>query len=169
MINRLVAAIVIGAMLTATPSLAQDHSTGHDAHSGHDAHAGHGNGMTVEQAGLSDLEAIRAMQTSMFDSPDNPLDMGPVVISGDYAVSDWAQAGMGGRALLRKTDKDWGIHLCAGAGLKDAAELEKIGVPAEIAADLAAQLEAAEASLPSEQVARYDSFDGTMMVDESLI
>ncbi|WP_051960553.1 copper uptake system-associated protein [Devosia riboflavina] len=91
------------------------------------------------------------------------------MIAGDYAISDWAQAGMGGRALLRKTDKGWGIHLCAGAGLRDAAELEKIGVPADIADDLAAQLAHAEAMLPAAQVSLYDSFDGMMVVDDSLI
>lgn len=174
---RPILSVVVIAGLISTPAFA-DHGHNHDGASesvphadGHaqDAHAGHGSGEHLSQEGLSDLEAIRTMQKAMFDTPDNPLDMGPVVISGEYAVSDWAQGEMAGRALLRKTEKGWAIHLCAGAGLKDAAELTKIGVPEDVAADLAAQLTAAEADLSAEKVARYDSFDGTMMVDENLI
>lgn len=140
----------------------------HDSMS-HDAHADHDNGVTVDQTGLSDVEAIAAMQKAMFDSADNPLDMGPISVAGDYAVSGWAQGGAGGRALLRKTDSGWAIHLCAGAGLKDAAELIKIGVPEHEAHQLAAQVAEAEAELPAETIALYDSFDGVMMIDEALI
>lgn len=135
----------------------------------HEGHARHDSGMAMDQTGLSDVDAIAAMQKAMFDTPDNPLDMGPIVVAGDYAISGWAQGGTGGRALLRKTDKGWGIHLCAGAGLKDAAELVKIGVPETEAAELASLLAEAEAKLPPETIALYDSFDGTMMVDEDLI
>lgn len=168
--------LIAATMLLATPAFAHDtvakpeaaehqHST--EAH-GQDAHTAHGSG-TVDQAGLSDLDAIRAMQKATFDTPDNPLEMGPVVISGEYAVSDWAQGQMAGRALLRKTASGWAIHLCSGASLKDAAALVTIGVPEADAAALAHQLAEAETSLDPALVARYDSFDGTMMVDESLI
>ena len=140
-------------------------------HAGHDAttSAHHGSGTDVDQAGMSDLDAIAIMQKAMFDTPDNPLAMGPIVIAGDYAVSDWAQNGMGGRALLRKTAAGWGIHLCSGAALKDAAALVLIGVPQAVADQLADQLAAAEAALTAEQIALYDSFHGTMIVDEELI
>lgn len=139
--------------------------SGADAHSGHD----HAAGMAMDMSGMSDAEAISAMQKAMFDKPDNPLTMGPVVVAGDYAVSDWAQAGSGGRALLKKTEKGWGIHLCAGDALKDAAELAKIGVPADIASKLAADLAAAEGSVDPALLKQFSMFDGVMMVDESLI
>lgn len=164
--TKAVFATLVALSMMTLPIVAQEH--GHQPADSH-GHAGHAGGAEITQDGLSDLEAIRVMQKAMFDAPDNPLDMGPVVISGDYAISDWAQAGMGGRALLRKTDKGWGIHLCAGAGLRDAAELEKIGVPADIADDLAAQLTHAEAILPTDQISLYDSSDGVMVVDDSLI
>lgn len=144
---------------------APDAATAH----GHDMHADHGGGMAMDTAGLSDEDAIARMQTAMFDTAGNPLAMGPIIVSGDYAISDWAQNDMAGRALLRKTGKGWAIHLCAGAGLKDAASLVTIGVPADVADDLARRLAAAEASLDPALVARYDSFEGTMMVDEGLI
>ena len=44
-----------------------------------------------------------------------------------------------------------------------------IGVPEGEAKALVEQLAVAESSLPAETVSLYDSFDGTMMVDESLI
>lgn len=132
-------------------------------------HAHHDSSAPVDQAGLSDVDAIAAMQKAMFDTPDNPLEMGPIVVAGEYAVSDWTQGAMGGRALLRKTDKGWAIHLCSGAGLKDAANLTQIGVPEHEAGELATQLAAAEANLTADQIAKYDSFDGTMMVDAGLM
>lgn len=141
---------------------------GHGAMTHADA-AAHGSMAHMDQSGMTDIDAIRAMQTAMFNTPENPLDMGPVVISGEFAVSDWAQGGAGGRALLRKTAKGWGVHLCAGAGLKDAAMLISIGVPEADANALALQLAEAEMSLESAEIELYDSFKGTMMVDEELI
>ncbi len=154
------------------PAMDHDMHEGAAAHEGaatHDAAAHHAVAVPLDQTGLSDLDAIAALQNAMFDTPDSPLEMGPIVVSGEYAVSDWAQAGAGGRALLRKTDKGWGIHLCAGAGLKDAATLISIGVPEADAEALALQLATAEASIDADTIQLYDSFNGTMMVDEELI
>jgi hypothetical protein len=41
--------------------------------------------------------------TEMFDKPNETLSVGPVVVSGNHAVADWAQGDMGGRALLRRS------------------------------------------------------------------
>lgn len=98
---------------------------------------GNGMGMAGDTSGMSDRDAIAAMQKAMFDKPDAPLQMGPIVVAGEYAISDWAQGPMGGRALLRKTDKGWGIHLCSGDSLKDPVALAKIGVPQDVAQQLA--------------------------------
>ncbi len=144
---------------------AMDHSMHGDAGAGHH----HDSAMPMDMAGMSDIDAITAMQTAMFDKPDHPLTMGAIVVSGDYAISGWAQDGSGGRALLRRTAKGWGIHLCSGDGLKDAAELVKIGVPEHEAHDLATQLAAAESGLDPALVAEFAKFDGVMMIDESLI
>lgn len=130
----------------------------------------HGGSMDMsDTSAMGDEDAIAQMQKAMFDTPDNPLQMGPIVIAGEYAISDWAQNDTAGRALLRKTAQGWAIHLCSGAGLKEAANLVAIGVPEGAAAKLAAGLAAAEASIDPALLMRYDSFDGTMMVDESLI
>lgn len=144
-------------------------AAGHAEHgdaSGHGAHASHA---AVDSAGLSDVEAIAAMQRQMFDKPDNPLTMGAIVVVGDYALSGWAQGDTGGRALLRKTAKGWGIHLCAGDGLKDAAELAKLGVPQDVSDQLASQLASTESALDPTLVAKFAKFDGVMMVDEDLL
>ena len=148
---------------------ADEPAAAHDMHQSEGGAGNHGAGAPVDQSGLSDIDAIAALQKATFDTPDNPLAMGPIVVSGEYAVSDWAQAGAGGRALLRKTASGWAIHLCAGAGLKEASTLASIGVPEADAQALAAQLADAEKSLDAKTIALYDSFNGTMMVDETLI
>nr|WP_245278027.1 copper uptake system-associated protein [Rhizobium leguminosarum] len=38
----------------------------------------------------------------MFERPDKPLDIAPVVIQADWAIVGWRQDGRGGRALLKK-------------------------------------------------------------------
>lgn len=117
----------------------------------------------------SDSEAIEGLLKSTFDTPEAPLTVAGIVVSGEYAIAGWAQNNTGGRALLRKGHHGWAVHLCSGAALKDAANLATIGVPAEAAAALAADLATAEASLDAALVAQFDMFDGTMMVDEDLI
>ncbi|SFZ86272.1 Copper(I)-binding protein [Devosia enhydra] len=149
-------------------SAAREGAMDHGAHGG--AHgAGHGSASPLDQRGLSDVDAIAAMQKALFETPGNPLEMGPIVVSGDYAISGWTQNGAGGRALLRKTARGWGIHLCAGDGLKDVDNLISIGVPEDAARALVAALAVEEGKLSPATVALYDAFDGTVMVDEDLI
>lgn len=62
---------------------------------------------------------------AQFDTPENPLTVDPVSIEGDFAVAGWSQGSKGGRALLKLVDGQWTIHLCAGAGLKQAQLLHK--------------------------------------------
>lgn len=146
---------------------AMDHSMHGDATE--DAHHDHASHMAMDIAGLSDVDAIAAMQKAMFDKPNSPLTMGPIVVAGAYAVSDWAQNGTGGRALLRKTDTGWAIHLCSGDALKDAAALAGMGVPEAEANQIADGLAAAEAKLDPALVGQFAAFDGVMMIDESLM
>ncbi|MBU1304386.1 MAG: copper uptake system-associated protein [Alphaproteobacteria bacterium] len=146
----------------------------HDS-AGHDA-AGHGamnhgamnhDAMTAQPA--DDTAAITGMLKGVFETPDAPLSVEPVVVSGEYAIAGWSQGEAGGRALLRKTASGWAVHLCAGDGLKDAGNLAAIGVPAADADALAAALASAEAHLDPALLAKFASFDGTVMVDEDLI
>ena len=45
---------------------------------------------------------IREATEAHFGSPRFPLDIGPVVISGDHAIADWTQGDFGGRALFER-------------------------------------------------------------------
>ena len=108
----------------------------------------------------SDEEHIIGLMKSMFDKPDNPLSVTPVVVRGDNAIASWSQGNMGGRALLWKKDGEWQIRLCSGAGLKDAKMLEGAGISAEDAKSMAEELLAGEAKLDQALVAKYDSFQG---------
>jgi periplasmic copper chaperone A len=109
--------------------------------------------------------AIPEVMKALFETPDNPLSVTPVVVAGDWAVADWSQGDKGGRALLKHGDKGWAIHLCSGASLKDAKALQQIGIAQSQAQSLAAGLARAEAALSHAHVALYDSFEGTMLME----
>lgn len=113
--------------------------------------------------------AILGLLKGTFETPDSPLRVEPIVVVGTYAIAGWSLSGMGGRALLRKTASGWAVHLCSGDGLKDAAKLVKIGIPAADAEELAADLAKAENGLDPALLAQFSSFDGTMMIDPSLM
>ncbi len=112
-----------------------------------------------------DKHAIVHLMKGMFDTPDNPLTVNPVVVLGDNAIAGWVQGDKGGRALLWRVDGQWQIRLCSGDGLKDPKLLENANISAADAATLVAELTAAEAALDPEVLAKFSSFQGTMMID----
>jgi len=101
---------------------------------------------------------IRTLISSSYDQPGSKVEAAPIVTAGDYAIADWVQGKMGGRALLRKSGGKWEIVLCAGDGLKAPATLVQAGVPAPTAAALLAQLEAAEREVTVERRKRFGLF-----------
>ena len=110
---------------------------------------------------------IRHLMMAMFDKPDAPLDVGPVVIVDDRAIAGWTQGEMGGRALLREsTDGTWTLVLCAGDGLKAAATLEQAGIPTAQATAMATALAEAERPLDPARLALFSRFEGVVMMDE---
>ena len=127
-------------------------------------HEHHG-AVAVEQP-ADPMAAIPMVMKAMFEKPDSPLTVEPVVVEGDWAVAGWAQAGNGGRALMKKGEKGWAVHLCSGAGIRTAEGLKASGIPAAEAEKLAANLNAAEAKLGAERIALYDSFEGTVMMGD---
>lgn len=110
------------------------------------------------------LQAIPARLKLLFETPDKPLDIAPVVVEADWAIAGWRQDGRGGRALLKKTHHGWSIYLSSGDSLKDAGTLEKIGLSANDATELAAKLKDAEAGLDPSALAVFSSFEGTVMM-----
>ena len=108
--------------------------------------------------------AIPLVLKAMFEKDGAPLTVEPVSVAGDWAVAGWAQSGNGGRALLKKGDKGWAVHLCSGEGIRTLEGLKAAGIPAAEAEKLATEIRAAEAKLGPERIALYDSFEGTVMM-----
>jgi hypothetical protein len=133
-------------------------------HGGHDAHGSHGKqGMNHQMPG-DDAGTIQMLMKAQFETPQSPLAVEPVVVSGDWAVAGWSQEGRGGRGLLKKGADGWYIHMCGGEGFKHAENLAKTGMPQETAMTIAAELASAEEKLGSEAIARFDSFEGIVEV-----
>lgn len=110
----------------------------------------------------SDAAAVQHLLMATFDRPDARLSVEPVTVSGDIAVAGWSQGEMGGRALLRRKGESWELVLCSGDSLREAAGLETFGLPADQAAQLAAAVVAAEATLDPALLKKFASFDGVV-------
>lgn len=117
---------------------------------------------TVDAVADGDAAPILAHMRATWDRPDAPLEAGPVVVEGDYAVADWTQADKGGRALLRRMDGAWTTWLCAGDGIRDAAGLIEVGVPEAQAKALAERLAVAERQVSRDRLAKMASFAGVV-------
>lgn len=111
-----------------------------------------------------DKHNIVHLMKGMFDTPENPLTVEPVVVLGDNAIAGWVQGDKGGRALLWRVNGQWQIRLCSGDGLKDPKLLENANISAADASTLVAELTAAEAALDPTVLAKFSSFQGTMMI-----
>jgi copper(I)-binding protein len=121
-------------------------------------------GMDMDMSGPPPEEAIPATLKTMFERPDKPLTILPVVAENDWAIAGWQQDGRGGRALLKKGHHGWSIFLCSGDGIKEAAALEKAGLSVDDAKALAADLAEAESKLDPKVLALFASFEGTVMM-----
>lgn len=119
----------------------------------------------MQHGSLDDRGAIETVLKAEWDRADAPLKIEPVVIEADYAIAGWTQEGRGGRALLARKHGQWAVHLCTGDAVKEAANLEKMGVAAATAATLAMRLGETEAKMDQTVVALFSTFEGTVMMD----
>nr|WP_312477358.1 copper uptake system-associated protein [Achromobacter ruhlandii] len=119
--------------------------------------------LTASAAATDAEQAAKAMR-DIWDKPDAPLVVEPVVIEGDYALAGWVQLERGGRALLRKVHGQWRVHVCGGDGLKDADALAMAGMSPEGAGKLAAAASEAEAKLPEAHRAKFALFGQNIVV-----
>lgn len=127
------------------------------------AHAG----SHIGHAQMSDDRTqISSVMKGTWETTDAPLAVDPVVISNDYAIAGWAQAGRGGRALVKRGAHGWAVVLCTGDGVKSAENLRQMGVPGSDADALAEAIAEAEAQLDAALVALFSSFEGTVMMDD---
>ena len=113
----------------------------------------------------SEVQAITTTLKATFDKPGSPLTVTPIVTVDGYAIADWSQGGMGGRALLRRTDATWHIALCSGDSLRSVATLHRIGLPSDTASELAAKLAKAEDGLDKHRLAELAGFSGVVAMD----
>jgi curli biogenesis system outer membrane secretion channel CsgG len=114
---------------------------------------------------MPDAQAIEHNMKKLFDKPDAPLAVAPVIIEGDYAMAGWIQSGKGGRALLKKEKGQWSIQVCGGDGLKKVSALSQTGMPSATAERLVAKVQTAEAKLSADQLKKLSMFDGIVKVE----
>lgn len=107
---------------------------------------------------------IIASMKAVWDKPDNPLTVKPVVIADDFAIAGWLQGDKGGRALLKKGPHGWQTQLCAGDITPSL--LHQAGVPRTTAKQLLAQQSVAEKNLSKADVTQLSSFVGVINMNE---
>ncbi len=110
--------------------------------------------------------AVRAMLKSIFEKSDVPLVVEPVAVAGDYALADWEQGEMGGRALLRKKNGNWEVVLCAGDEIREAQALRSAGIPPDLAASLSSELARAESKLSRARLEKFSSFKSLVRMEQ---
>jgi hypothetical protein len=120
--------------------------------------------LAADVAAEADIERLLH---GLFDKPGADLAIAPVVIVGDFAIADWTQGEMGGRALLRRKQASWVITLCAGDGIRSREVLRQAGVPQQEANSLELDLAAAESRVDPQRVAMFSRFEGMVTMDDA--
>lgn len=110
----------------------------------------------------ADADQITAVMKGQFDQPDRPLQVGPVSVEGNFAISGWTQGEAGGRALLQRMRDRWQITLCAGDALLQPATLEGAGLAADATARLLQKVRSAEAALTASRRQQFARFRGAV-------
>jgi hypothetical protein len=121
----------------------------------------------VARAAPSEANRISHAMKAIWDSPEAPLVVEPIVIEGDYALAGWTQLTRGGRALLKSRHGEWNVHMCGGDGLNDVETLTMAGMSTEAAGRLVKNTSEAEAKLPAEVTAKLSTFGDNMVVDHN--
>lgn len=117
-------------------------------------------------ASTAEQTAIMAVLHGMFDKPGSELVIEPVVVEGDFAVADWIQGDMGGRAFLKRDAGKWTLQLCTGDEIRSAVALKASGVPAGTAERLAASIVDAEKAISPQRLKKFASFQGTVHMND---
>lgn len=119
----------------------------------------------VAHGAPSEAHQVAQSMRDIWDKPEAPLVVDPVVIEGDYALAGWVQQDRGGRALLARVDGTWQVHVCGGDGLNDVGALEMAGMSAAAARRLVDALSTAEAKLPQQTREKFASFGQNIQVN----
>lgn len=121
----------------------------------------------VSQAASDDAVRVSQAMKAIWDSPEAPLIVEPVVIEGDYALAGWTQQTRGGRALLVHREGAWHVHVCGGDGLKDIEALTMAGMSEKAAERLINEANRAEGELPMEVREKFSTFGQNILVDKN--
>lgn len=113
-------------------------------------------------APAAEVAAVTAHLKALFDRPEAPLHVNPVVMEGTHAVAGWVQGNMGGRALLQKRQGAWEVVVCAGDSLRDPATYVLTGMNEAAATRLAEKVRSAEAALPATTRHLFSLFSGSV-------
>ena len=101
---------------------------------------------------------ISGLMHKSFDKPNKPLVLEAVAVQDGYAIADWLQGDMGGRALLANEDKKWKILVCGGSGLMQIPNLVSAQLSEKTAVSLRSQLVAKEKNIPKNKLDLINSF-----------
>ncbi|KVE10684.1 hypothetical protein WI92_20315 [Burkholderia vietnamiensis] len=101
---------------------------------------------------------IAQLLSRTYDGPDRRVVTEAVALAGKFAIADWTQREMAGRALLRVVNDHWAIVTCGGAALKDPAWLKDAGVPPSDVHALLSRLADAERAMRPVMVTRFNRF-----------
>lgn len=118
-------------------------------------------------AHATSIDAVGVSQAmkAIWDSPEAPLVVEPVVIEGNYALAGWTQQARGGRALLVHREGAWHVHVCGGDGLKDIEALTMAGMSKVAAERLINEVNRAEDQLPMAVREKFSTFGQNILVD----
>ncbi len=114
-----------------------------------------------------DQNAIIATLKAQFEKPGAPLTLAPISIVNNHAVVGWTQEKTGGRALLKKTNEQWQVTLCAGDGLKGERALLDAGIDKVTAHDLAKKASQGELKLSKSRLQQMSKFNGIMDMSQA--
>ena len=127
--------IILGLMILAAPSYAQDE------------------------------DPIRHLMINQFDRAEARLTVAAIAIESSYAIASWLQDGRGGRALLRIKEGNWSIILCSGESLKNKDSLVLIGIDPHISQKLINHLTILETNLSEQDRLLLDTFEGEIVLE----
>ncbi|KVH78831.1 hypothetical protein WJ41_34460 [Burkholderia ubonensis] len=103
-------------------------------------------------------QQIRALLSATYDKPGAKVEVEAVAVSGRFAIADWTQHEMAGRALMRHVNGRWEIAACGGDALKAPGWLKDAGVSATDTKNLLSQLTVAERQMSVKKVRRFGLF-----------
>lgn len=119
----------------------------------------------VQACAEHDEMAIVAHMKSVWEKPDAPLTVKPVVTLDHFGIAGWMQGERGGRAILRKGEHGWQTLLCTGT--VTARLLEQAGASPATAQALIAELDKAEQALSATERQQLSSFKGVVQMDKN--